>query len=317
MAAGSRVDSGVIFDKTIRIHGSKTKIMTFHKTAIRLITTVAMALAAATLFIAPARGGSLSESEIGLQLYSLRAQFQSDPMKTFDEVKSFGVKNVELAGTYQLSPAQFKAQLDAHGLVGISGHFPYERFRDDPEGVAKDAKILGLKYVGCAWIPHSEPFDEKTCRAGAAVFNKAAAVMATNGLDFFYHAHGYEFQPYQDGTLFDLLMQQTSPKFVHYQMDVFWIVHSGQDPVKLLEKYGHRWRLMHLKGMRDSTPTGLLTGHSDVTNDVAVGQGKIDYVPILREGKKLGIKYFIIEDESPVSEQQIPQSLEYLKTVKF
>ncbi len=323
-------DSGVIFDTTIDKcpnppHGPNSatlaaqtqKIMTSHKTAIRHIWTGAIALAASTLLIAPARGGSLKESEIGLQLYSLRAQFQADPMGTFDKVESFGVKNVELAGTYQLNPIQFRHRLDAHGLVAISGHFPFERLRDDPEGVAKDAKTLGLKYVGCAWIPHSEPFDEKTCRQGAAVFNHAGAVMATNGLSFFYHAHGYEFQPYQDGTLFDLLMHETSPKYVHYQMDVFWIVHAGQDPVKLLEKYGHRWQLMHLKGMRDSTPTGLLTGHSDVTNDVAVGQGKIDYVPILREGKKIGIKYFIIEDESPVSEQQIPQSLEYLKTVKF
>ena len=291
--------------------------MTSPKTAISKVWTGAMALAVSTLLIAPARGGSLKESEIGLQLYSLRAQFQSDPMKTFDELKAFGVKNVELAGTYQLSPAKFKEQLDAHGLVGISGHFPFDRLRDDPEGVARDAKILGLKYVGCAWIPHQDPFDEKTCREGAAVFNHAGEVMAKNGLIFFYHAHGYEFQPYENGTLFDLLMRETSPKYVHYQMDVFWIVHSGQDPVKLLKKFGDRWQLLHLKGMRNSTPTGLLTGHSDVTNDVAVGTGKIDYVPILREGKKMGIKYFIIEDESPVSEQQIPQSLEYLKTVKW
>jgi sugar phosphate isomerase/epimerase len=100
-------------------------------------------------------------------------------------------------------------------------------------------------------------------------------------------------------------------------MDVFWIVHPGQDPVKLLEKYGNRWQLMHVKGMRDSTPTGLLTGHSDVTNDVAVGQGKINYPPILKAAKKAGVKYFIIEDESPSSEQQIPQSFEYLKNVKW
>jgi len=69
--------------------------------------------------------------------------------------------------------------------------------------------------------------------------------------------------------------------------------------------------------MRDSTPTGLLTGHTDVTNDVAVNRGKIDYAPILKAAKKVGVKYFIIEDESPSSEQQIPQSFEYLKTVKW
>ena len=175
--------------------------------------------------------------------------------------------------------------------------------------------MLGLKYVGCAWIPHddSKPFDEKTCRDAIAVFNHAGEVLAQHGLKFFYHVHGYEFQPYGDGTLLDLLIRETNPKYVNYEMDVFWIVHPGQDPVKLLKKYGHRWQLMHLKGMRDSTPTGLLTGHSAVTNDVALGTGKIDYVPILKEAKKLGIKWYIIEDESPLSEQQVPQSYHYLQ----
>jgi len=291
--------------------------MTFKHPAINRLPAGAMALAASIFLFASAHAGSLSESEIGLQLYSLRAQFQTDPAGTFDKVKAFGVQNVELAGTYQLSPAQFKQQLDAHGLTAFSGHFPYERLRTDVEGVARDANTLGLKYVGCAWIPHNGDFDEKTCRAAVAVFNQAGEALAKHGLKFFYHAHGYEFQPYQDGTLFDLLMSGTDPKFVNYQMDVFWIVHAGQDPVKLLQKYGGRWQLLHLKGMRDSTPTGLLTGHSDVTNDVAVGEGKINYVPVLRAAKEIGVKYYIIEDESPSSEEQIPRSLNYLKTVKW
>jgi len=261
--------------------------------------------------------GSLSPREIGLQLYSLRAQFQTNTPGTLDEVKAFGFQTVELAGTYQLTPEQFRQQLDDRGLKAISGHFPYERFRDDPEGVARDAQVLGLKYAGCAWIPHSDPFDEKTCREAAGVFNHAGEVLAAHGVKFFYHSHGYEFQPFQDGTLFDLLMHETNPKFVNFEMDVFWIVHPGQDPVKLLEKYNKRWILMHVKGMRDTTPTGLLTGHTEVTNDVAVNQGKIDYAPILKAAKSVGVKYFIIEDESPSSEQQIPQSFEYLKTVKW
>ena len=74
---------------------------------------------------------------------------------------------------------------------------------------------------------------------------------------------------------------------------------------------------MHVKGMREGTPTGLLTGSSDVRNDVAVGTGKIDYPPILKAGRKAGIKYFFIEDESPSSEQQIPQSLAYLRSVRW
>jgi sugar phosphate isomerase/epimerase len=255
----------------------------------------------------------------GLQLYSLRTELATNVPGTLDEVKSWGVKNVELAGTYNLTPEQFKAQLDAHGLTAVSGHFPYDDYRTNLVGVIRDAKILGLKYVGCAWIPHdvNQPFDEKTCREAIAVFNHAGEVLARHGLTFFYHTHGYEFQPYHGGTLLDLMMKATNPKYVHFQMDVFWIVHPGQDPVVLLKKYGKRWELMHLKGMRDSTPTGLLTGQTDVTNDVALGTGKIDYAPILREAKKIGIKWYFIEDESPSSEQQVPQSIHYLKTVKW
>jgi sugar phosphate isomerase/epimerase len=255
--------------------------------------------------------------QIGLQLYSLRNQLATNVPGTLDEIKGWGITNVELAGTYNLTPEQFKAQLDAHGLNAFSGHFPYDRLRDDVEGVARDAQLLGLKYVGCAWIPHDDnkPFDEKTMRDAIAVFNQAGEALAKHGLKLFYHVHGYEFQPYEDGTLLDLMMRETNPKFVNFQMDVFWIVHPGQDPVKLLQKYGHRWQLMHVKGMRDSTPTGLLTGHSAVTNDVAVSTGKIDYVPIIQEAKKIGVKWFIIEDESPSSEQQVPQSFHYLQTL--
>jgi sugar phosphate isomerase/epimerase len=253
-----------------------------------------------------------------LQLYSLRNQLATNVPGTLDEIKSWGILNVELAGTYNLTPEQFKAQLDARGFHAFSGHFPYDRLRDDPEGVARDAKILGLQYVGCAWIPldDNQPFDEKNCREAMAVFNRAGETLARHGLKFFYHVHGYEFQPYHDGTLLDLLITGTDSKFVNFQMDVFWVVHPGQDPVKLLEKYGRRWQLMHVKGMRDTTPTGLLTGHSAVTNDMAVGTGKIDYGPILRAAKKIGVKWYVVEDESPLSEQQIPQSFHYLETLK-
>jgi sugar phosphate isomerase/epimerase len=136
-------------------------------------------------------------------------------------------------------------------------------------------------------------------------------------MTFFSHTHGYEFAPYKDGTLFDLIMAETNPKYVSFQMDIFWVAHAGQDPVKLMQKYSHRWKLMHLKGMRDSTPTGLFTGHSDVTNDVPIGEGKISFPPLLRAAEKAGVTWYIIEDESPVSEQQIPQSLNYLKAHKW
>ena len=267
-------------------------------------------------FAWPTHTETVPRKAVGLQLYSLRDQFKKDVGQTLDQVRSFGVTNVELAGTYGVAPEKFKVQLDSRQLKAVSGHFSYEQCRDDIEGVARDAKLLGLEYAGCAWIPHKDPFDEKTCREAAAVFNRAGEALAKHGIKFFYHTHGYEFLPYRDGTLFDLLMAETKAEFVSIEMDVYWIVHPGQDPVKLLEKYGKRFALMHVKDMKRGTPGGF-TGQSDVTNNVALGEGIIDWPSVLRAAKKAGVKWYFIEDESPTSVTQIPQSLRYLETLKF
>jgi sugar phosphate isomerase/epimerase len=275
-----------------------------------------LATTGATLAATVGTGPSF-KGPIGLQLYSLREQFGKDVSGTLDEVKSMGFKYAELAGTYGMPPEKFKQELNARGIKPVAAHFAYERYRDDAEGVAKEAKELGLAYAGCAWIPHTGDFDEKTCREAIAIFNKAGEVLAKHGLKFFYHVHGFEFQPHGQGTLLDLLFQETNPKYVNYEMDIFWIVFPGQDPVKLLEKYSHRWQLMHLKDMRKGTQTGALTGGTDVKNDAALGQGLMDLPAILSAAKKVGVKWYFIEDESPWSEKQLPESLKYLEQVKF
>lgn len=261
--------------------------------------------------------GSGFRGPIGLQLYSLRAEFSRDVAGTIEKVRNYGIRDVELAGTYNFPAEKFQAMLEAAGLNPVSGHFPYERFRDDPEGVAKEAKTLGLKYAGCAWITHKDDFDEKECRDAIATFNRAGEVLAKQGIKFFYHTHGYEFQPYHGGTLFDLLIAETNPKFVTYEMDVFWIMHPGQDPVRLLQRYPNRWELMHVKDMKKGVKTGELTGKSDVSNDVALGTGQMDWPTILRTAKQVGVKYYFIEDESPTAAEQIPQSLRFLDRVKL
>ena len=206
---------------------------------------------------APVGTGPSFKGPLGLQLYSLRDQFAKDVQGTLDKVRDLGFKNVELAGTYGLAPEKFKEELDARGLKAVSGHYPFEKFRDDVDGVAREAKIFGLESVGCAWITHRDPFDEKTCREAIAVFNTAGEALAKQRIKFFYHSHGYEFQPYGDGTLFDLMMAETRPDVVCYEMDIFWIAHAGQDPITLLQKYGNRFQLFHLKGMKRQHSHGL------------------------------------------------------------
>jgi sugar phosphate isomerase/epimerase len=275
-----------------------------------------MVCATALLAGCASMDGQLCKGPVGLQLWSVRAQMNTNVPGTLAEVQGWGIKYVELAGTYKLTPAEFKAQLDAHGLEAVSGHFSFDRWRDDPEGVLAEAETFGLKYVGCAWIPHQGAFDEAVCRQAIAVFNRAGALAAKHHMVFFYHTHGYEFQPFENGTLFDLLMRETNPGQVKFEMDIFWIAHAGRDPAQMLGQYPARWALMHLKDMKKGTPTGLLTGSSPDSNDVAMGTGQLNLPAILRAAAKAGVKWYFIEDESDVSEQQIPASLRYLREAR-
>ena len=260
--------------------------------------------------------GKSFKGPIGLQLYSLRNEFAKDVPGTITTVKGFGFQIVELAGTYSLTPAKFREQLDAQGLKAVAGHFPYERFKADPAGIAAEAKALGMQYAGCAWIPHQGAFDEKECRDAIATFNSAGEVLAKQGLRFFYHTHGYEFEPYGSGTLFDLLLNETDPKLVTYEMDILWIHFPGQSPAKILEKFPKRFELLHLKDLKKGVQ-GNLSGGTDVTNDVVLGTGQIDLQGALRAAQKAGVKYYFIEDESPTSVEQIPRSLKFLEQITF
>ena len=261
--------------------------------------------------------GKSFKGPVGLQLYSLRDQFAKDVPGSLARTRDFGFTYVELASTYGNPPEKFKEMLAERGLKPVSAHFPYEKFRDDVESIAREANALGLEYAGCAWIPHEGAFDEKECREAIVVFNRAGKALAKHGLKFFYHTHGYEFEPHGSGTLFDLMVAETEPKHVSYEMDVLWVVFPGQDPAALLEKYGKRWTLMHLKDLKKGVPTGALTGHTDVANNVPLGHGQVDWPSLLRAAKKARVKFYFIEDESPSVLEQIPPSLRYLEQVKF
>ena len=111
-----------------------------------------------------------------------------------------------------------------------------------------EAKAFGAKYIVCFWIPHKgDEFTIDNVKKAVDVFNTAGKLAKANGLSFCYHTHGYEFRPYEQGTLFDYLVQHTDAKYVNYEMDVFWVKQPGQDPVALLKKYPTRFTLLHLK----------------------------------------------------------------------
>ena len=231
--------------------------MKTRQTIIAAAISLAISVPAVAADAATRKKSSGFNGPLGLQLYSLRAQFAKDVPGTLDKVRDMGFMNVELATTYGQTPEKFKAELDARGLKAISAHYPFEKFRDDVGGIVKEAKVLGLQYAGTAGIPHKGDFKESECREAIRVFNQAGEALAQNGIKFFYHTHGFEFQPHGFGTLFDLLVTETKPEFVNYEMDVFWVVHGGQNPEQF-EKYGDRFALVHLKDMKRGTRLGCL-----------------------------------------------------------
>jgi sugar phosphate isomerase/epimerase len=249
----------------------------------------------------------------GLQLYSLRHQLPKDVPGTLARVKAMGFDDVETAGTYGLSVADFAAALRRAGLKAVSGHFPYERFRDDAAGVMRDGRTLGATFVACAWIPHDGAFSPEHVRRAADVFNAAARAARAEGLRFAYHLHGYEFRPSPEGTLFDTLAAQTAKDGVNFEVDVLWAKAGGVDPAALIEKLAGRVPLTHLKDMKKGTAyTPPVASLPDDTN-VVLGTGQLDFPAILKASEKAGVEIHILEDEHPDSIAQLPQSLSYLR----
>ena len=259
---------------------------------------------------------SLDETQIGLQLYSLRNVFPEDVPGTFEKIKSWGIKNLEDGndGTYGYSMEEYKAMLKKNGLkmVGISA--PFEELRDSPETVIERAKGYGAKYATCFWIPHQDTiFTIKETQMALDVFNSAGKKLEEAGVTLTYHPHGYEFRPHDGELLIDYLIKNS--EHFDFEMDVYWFAHPGEDPVEWLRKYPDEFKLMHLKDCQKGVK-GNQNGTSDVETNVVLGTGQIDIVAIVEEAKKMDIDYMFIEDESSKAEKQIPLSYEFLKGLK-
>ncbi len=257
----------------------------------------------------------LYTAPFGVQTYTFRRSIGKDPAKVLDTIKMMGFTEIE-GGGGRMHPSEFKKLCDERGISIPSTGAGYEELVSKIDSVVWKAKLLGSKYVMCAWIPHqNNVLTLEDAKKAVEDFNRAGKILKENGLTFCYHAHGYEFQPYEDGTLLDYMFKNTNPEYVSFQMDIFWIQFGGGDPAALLKKYGSRWKTMHVKDMRKGTKKDL-TGLTSVENDVTVGTGELDLPAILKEARRIGIKHYFIEDESSSYAIQVPQSIAYLKSVK-
>jgi sugar phosphate isomerase/epimerase len=262
--------------------------------------------------------GKLIKQHPGVVSYTFRNEFSKDVPATLDQIRQMGITNIEFSNLFGKTAPELRALLDQRAMRCSSYGVSYDDIQKKPGEVLTNAKTLGATFVRVAWIPHDKvPFDSTLVRQVAAVFNTFGQQAREQGLTFCYHNHGYEFAPHGSGesiqgTLFDELVRLTNPRYVSFEMDIAWTYLPGQDPAALLLKYPKRFRLIHLKDVRQGVPKSN-TGQMAPTNSVALGTGQLDIPGILKAARKARVTYLYIEDESPAAPTQVPQSLAFMR----
>ncbi len=265
----------------------------------------------------PAGTGPSFKGPLGLQMYSLRFYSPNNLLAKLDKVHEYGITTIEGGGPARgMSTDDFFKELEKRGIKLVSTGVDYARMKANPDAAVEQAKKLGVKYVMCSWIPHQGRFSEKNAREAIDVFNAAGPKFREAGIVFTYHCHGYEFQPFGDGTLFDLIVKETKFDSVFFELDVFWAQQGGADPAKLLEKYPSRFKLMHVKDLRKGAAKNSTGGAPD-EDSVPVGQGEVDWKSVLKAAQRAHVEYYFIEDEAKNAADQIPQTLRYLEELKW
>ena len=253
---------------------------------------------------------------MGVQGYTFRNHFPNNVIGTLDTIKMFGITELEGGVPKGFTAEEFRKLCDERGIAIPSTGSDFGQLEKNPADIVKNAKILGAKFVMCAWIPHKKGnFNLEDAKKAVTVFNSAGKVLKDSGLTFCYHDHGFEFQPYNKGTLFDYIVENTNPEYVSFEMDVLWTLHGGADPVALLKKYKNRWKLMHVKDLKKGIK-GDMTGGTPAENDVVLGEGQADWKNILKIAKKIGVEHYFLEDESNLEMENVPKSIAYLKGLK-
>ena len=258
---------------------------------------------------------------LGLQTWSVRELTKAKGFEAaLDQIKDWGFKEIE--GTVimpDMTPEQVRAAIESRGLVMPGATVRYDDLKNDLPRIIHHARVLGLKYVICPGIPRTKDLDRETIRQAAALFNEAGKAFRAVDIKFGYHPHGYESIPGSAAgeTLLDELIIATRPEDVAYEMDVFWMIHGGWDPVKMLQKYPGRWMALHVKDIRKGAPTGFHTGRAPAADNVAVGSGAVDWKAMISAAERAGIEYYFIEDETADPMSNVPVSLAYLKALKL
>jgi sugar phosphate isomerase/epimerase len=224
---------------------------------------------------------------LGVQLYTLRDRMAEDVARTLAEVADIGYGEVEFAGFFGHDAGGIAAMLADAGLKAPSTHVPLGRLTDDLDGLLEEAGVLGHRWVVVPSVP-AEFRSADGFRRMADLLNQAGERTRAQGIGVAFHNHDAEFQDLGGGeTALGILLDRGEPGLVSFQLDLFWTVHAGEDPLAWFAAHPGRFVSVHAK---DRTADGTM---------VAVGDGVMDFAALLEAGERAGVEHVFVEHDRP------------------
>jgi sugar phosphate isomerase/epimerase len=240
-----------------------------------------------------------THSAIGLQLSTLVKQRvdEAELKDNLREIAAIGFQEVEpWHAAYSIPAARLHKDIVDSGLKISSGHFEYTDLKADLTGQIAYAKALGLKWMVCPMLPKSQWTSADGFHTAARQFNEWAKRVNDVGMRFAFHNHDYEFRKFDGTTGYDILLQETDPNLVFYEMDCYWITQAGYDPLEMLNRLGRRVRMLHIKDRKPGFPSSNDMNESSA-HFTEVGTGGINWPMLLAAAEKLQIEHYFIEQD--------------------
>jgi len=236
----------------------------------------------------PGEGARAHLAPLGVQLYTMRSVMPRDPEGTLARIAQIGYQTVEWWGEYGRTPEQIRALLDRNHLRSPSGHYGLEALEGDAvDATLRAARTLGHHYLVVASTPPETQTSLDGWRRVADRFNVAAERIHREGFQFAYHNHDAEFHELEGRVPYDVLCEATDPHLVQLEVDLYWIITGGGDPIALFRRWPGRVPMVHVK---DRTADGRM---------VDVGAGAIDWRGIFAHRREAGIRYYFVEHDDP------------------
>jgi sugar phosphate isomerase/epimerase len=253
---------------------------------------------------------------IGVQLYTVRDLLPGKPSETLKALERIGFREVEVVrdNMERIWPS---LQQTALKPVGLHLETPlFTREQDKLQPALEDAKRRGFAYVLCPYIDPQDRGGADMMKRLAADLNKAGEKSRRLGLSLCYHNHAFEFAPAGKGTLLDVLLAESDPNLVGIEFDIMWSQVAGVDPVSVLEKYGSRVKLMHLKNVLSGQPKRYDENVPEAAF-AEVGKGVIDVPRVLAAAKKAGVRHYFVEQDHTAGDPLVSLrgSFEYLQSL--